>query len=101
MTIEVKNVRQNKNLEMKAKMEFNLIALVQLWDKCEDAKAYLIRLNSKVDDTNYSAKWSKLTAKSVDSIVSLSGELTETLHKLGAFDALKRSSNKSIGHAFE
>lgn len=79
---------------MKAEMEFNLVSLVQVWDKCEDAKAYLSRLNTKVSDTRYSSKWSKLTAKSLDNIMALSTEMTQLLNKLGAFDALKRQSIK-------
>lgn len=94
MTIQVKNVRQNKKLEMKAEMEFNLVSLVQIWDKCEDAKAYLSRLNEKVSNTRYSSKWSKLTSKSFDNIIALSTEMTHLLNKLGAFDALKGKSGK-------
>ena len=89
MNIEVKNARQSKRLKLSADMEFNTISLVQLWEKCEDAKTYMERLSKRVAESGYSTKWEKLMEKSLSNVVDLSNETTDLLGKMGAFDAIK------------
>jgi hypothetical protein len=99
MTIEVKNVRNNKKLQMKADMEFNMVSLVQLWEKCEDAKAYMARLSERVIESGYSAKWESIISKSLGNVELLSEETRCLLSKMGAFDAIKKNTKESAHYS--
>lgn len=96
MAIEVKNVNSNKKLQIRGEMEFNTVLLVQLWEKCEDAKLYMGRLNNRIQETRFSSKWEKLVGKSFDNVVKLSEEMTNLLTNLGAFNALKRTRSQEF-----
>jgi hypothetical protein len=90
MKIEVNRLSPTTKSSLKAEVSLNLASLVQLWDKCEDAKVYISRLNSRMSDYDYCKVWAKKIDKANKQIIELSEEITRDLNVRGAFDPLAK-----------
>jgi hypothetical protein len=81
--------KTEKKLKKDEKVSLSVASLVQMWDKCEDAKLYLEKLGNRINGHASCTRWYSRVYGALCEVESIAEEMNMMLHKHNAFEEIE------------